>query len=41
MKFDSSNQRSLCRNEIVPQALKINPGLYKTVLRLSLGNMEQ
>jgi len=39
--FDSSNQRSLCRNEIVPQALKINPGLYKTVLRLSLGNMEQ
>lgn len=33
--YDGSNQRSLCRNEIVPQALKINPGLYKTVLRLS------
>ena len=32
---DSSKQRSFCRNVIVPEALKINPGLYKTVLRLS------
>lgn len=33
--FDGSNQRSICRSEIIPQALKINPGLYKTVTRLA------
>lgn len=33
--YDGSNQRSICRNTIVPQALLINPGLYKTVSRLS------
>lgn len=33
--FDGSNQRSYCRNFIVPHALLINPGLYKTVARIS------
>ncbi len=33
--FDGSNQRSYCRNFILPHALQINPGLYKTVARIS------
>ena len=34
-KFDGSNKRSYCRNFIMPHALVINPGLYKTVARIS------
>jgi tRNA(Ile)-lysidine synthase len=32
--FDESNNRSIVRNQIVPIALKVNPGLYKTVTKL-------
>ena len=32
--FDESNARAIVRNQIVPVALKINPGLYLTVRKL-------
>lgn len=33
--FDGSNQRSFCRNTLLPNALMINPGLFKTVARMA------
>ena len=32
--FDESNARAIVRNQIVAPALKVNPGLYKTVAKI-------